>query len=116
MDKLFEDILNMDGVHGLVLMSEEGKVLFESLDKKHFQAQKSTLSWKMILDSLDEVDEVDLVYEKGRVYIVKTGSGFLLISMGLHVSMAMVKLNCDIVIPELRKNKAGKGLKRFFGF
>jgi hypothetical protein len=117
MDKIFEDILNMDGVHGLVLLSEEGKVLFESLDKKRFLPQKSTLSWKMIIDSLDEFNEIDLVYERGRFYIIKTGNGFLLISMSLNVSIAMVKLNCDIVVPELKKAKPGsRGFKRFFKF
>lgn len=116
MDKIFQDILSMDGVHGIVLLSAEGKVLFESLDKKHFLPQKSTLSWKAIIDSLEEFTEVDLVFEKGRFYITKTDTGFLLVSMGLNVSVAMVKLNCDIVVPELKKVKSGRGLKRFFKF
>ncbi len=116
MDKLFEDILNMDGVHGLVLLSEAGKVLFESLDKKRFLPEKSTLSWKMIIDSLEEFNEMDLVFAEGRFYMIKTGSGFLLISMGLNVSTAMMKLNCDIIIPELKKALAGRGFRKFFKF
>lgn len=116
MDKLFEDILNMDGVHGLVLLSEAGKVLFESLDNKRFLPEKSTLSWKMIIDSLEEFNEMDLVFAEGRFYMIKTGSGFLLISMSLNVSTAMVKLNCDILIPELKKALTGRGFKRFFKF
>ncbi len=116
MDKLFQDILAMNGVHGLILLSEEGKVLFESLDKKRFLREKSTLSWKMIIDSLEKFDEMDLVFEQGRFYMIKTSSGFLLISMSLDVSIAMVKLNCDIVIPELKKIQGGRGLKRFFKF
>lgn len=106
----------MDGVHGLVLLSDEGKVMFESLDDSKFLPEKSRLSWKMIIDSLEEFREMDLLFEEGRFYIRRTDTGYLMISMGLSVSIAMVKLNCDIVIPELKNVKAGKGLKRFFNF
>lgn len=106
----------MDGVHGLILLSEEGKVLFELLDDSRFLQEKSRMSWKMIIDSLDEFREMDLVFEEGRFYIRKIDSGYLMISMGRNVSIAMVKLNCDIVVPELKNIKSGKGLKRFFKF
>ena len=106
----------MDGVHGMVFLSDEGKVLFESLDKDRFIREKSTSSWKMIIDSLDDFQQMDLVFEEGRFYILKTESGILIISMNHAVSIAMVKLNCDIIIPELKKMQSGKGLKRFFRF
>jgi hypothetical protein len=116
MKKIFQEILSMEGVHGLVLLSLEGKVLFESLDDDRFLPEKSSLSWKMIIDSLEEFREMNLVFEKGRFYIRKTESEYLLISMGSKVSVAMVKLNCDIIIPEIKNFKAGRGLKRFFKF
>lgn len=116
MEKVFQEILNMDGVHGMVLLSDEGKVLFESLDKSRFVPEKSTSSWQLIIDSLGDFQEMDLVFEDGRFYMLKTESGILLISMNLSVSIAMVKLNCDIIIPELKKLQSGKGLKRFFRF
>ena len=115
MDKVFQEILNMDGIHGVVLLSEDGKILFESLDKDYFAPEKSTSSWKMILDSLGDFKELDLVFEYGRFYILKNEMGILIISMSLHVSISMVKLNCDILLPELRKVQSGKGFKRFFG-
>ncbi len=116
MEKIFQDILSMDGVHGLVLLSGEGKVLFESLDDTKFLPEKSRLSWQMIIDSLEEFREMDLVFEEGRFYIRKTENGYLMISMGRDVSIAMVKLNCDIVVPELKNIKTGSALKRFFKF
>ncbi|MFN2353434.1 MAG: hypothetical protein ABR512_02765 [Desulfopila sp.] len=116
MKKLFEDILSMDGVHGLILLSEEGKVLFESLDERRFLPENTTLSWNMILESLEDFREMDLLYEQGRFYMLKTGAGCLIISMRLDVSTAMVKLNCDIIVPELKKVKSGRGFKKFFGF
>ncbi len=116
MEKIFQDLLTMDGIYGLVLLSGEGKILYESLDDNLFHLEKSTLNWKTIFDSLEGFHEMDLVYENGRYYMRKTGDGLLLISMALEVSIAMVKLNCDILIPELKKSDTGKGLKRFFKF
>ncbi|MDJ0622889.1 MAG: hypothetical protein QNJ17_07975 [Desulfocapsaceae bacterium] len=115
MDKVFQEILSMDGVYGLILLSEDGKILFESLDNNYFAPEKSTSSWKIILDSLDDFHEMDLVFEGGRFYMLKTASGILIISMSLNVSISMIKLNCDIIMPELKKAQSGKGLKRFFG-
>lgn len=106
----------MDGVHGIILLSNDGKVLFESIDKDHFSKDKSESSWKMIIDKLKDFEKMDLVFENGRFYLLKTESCIVLISMNLSVSIAMVKLNCDIILPELKKLQSGKGLKRFFGF
>jgi predicted transcriptional regulator len=116
MEKVFQEILNMDGVHGMVLLSDEGKVLFESLDKTRFVPEKSKSGWKLIMDSLNDFREMDLIFEEGRFYVLKTEAGIIIISMNLSVSVAMIKLNCDIIIPELKKALSGKGLKRFFRF
>ncbi len=114
MKDIFQEILSMDGVHGVILLSPEGKVLFESLDKNRFSPHRSNLSWLTIIETLEEFQEVDLIFEQGRFYIRKTGSGYLMISMSDNVSIAMVKLNCDIVLPELSKVKPSKGLRGFF--
>ena len=106
----------MDGVQGMVLLSGEGNVLFESLDKIRFLPDKSRFSWKMILERLDDIHEMDLVFEEGRICMLKTEIGVLVICMNLSVSIAMVKLNCDIIIPEFKKLQSGKGLKRLFRF
>lgn len=106
----------MDGVHGLIYLSEDGKVLFESLDERCFLPERSTLSWKIILESLEDFREMDLLYEQGRFYMLKTAAGCLIISMRLDVSTAMIKLNCDTIVPELKKVQSGRGFKKFFGF
>ncbi len=114
MKKIFQELLGMDGVHGLILLSQDGKILFESLDKNRFSPERSNLSWIAIIDSLEEFEEVDLVFEQGRFYIRRAGVGYLMISMSESVSIAMVKLNCDIILPELSKVKPSKGIRGFF--
>lgn len=115
METVFQDILSINGVYGLVLLSSDGKVVFESLDDSKFVPEKSTMTWKMILDSLDDFKEMDLLYDHGRFYLRNTENGTIIVCMDLTVSMAMIKLNCDIVVPELKKQTT-KGLKRFFKF
>jgi hypothetical protein len=100
---IFHDILDMGGVDSLVLLAENGKILFESLGGGKFLPQRSQFNWKTIIDSLGDFYEMDLVYEYGRCYLRKTESGCLIISMGQMVSMAMIKLHCDIILPQLKK-------------
>ena len=114
MKDLFHDILDMDGVHGLVLLSETGKILFESLDGNQFSPPRSQLSWKAIIDSLGDFHEMDLVFEQGRCYLRRTETGYLIISMGPIVSVAMIKLSCDIILPQLKKTKTSGGFRSFF--
>jgi hypothetical protein len=114
MKNLFHDILDMDGIHGLVLLSDNGKVLFESLDGGKFSPQRSQMSWKTIIDSLGDFQEMDIVFKQGRCYLRQTETGYLIISMGPMVSMAMIKLSCDIILPQLKKAKTGGGFRSFF--
>lgn len=113
MKNLFHDILNMDGVHGLVLLSENGKILFESLDDGQFSPRHSQSGWKAIIDKLNYFNEMDLVFENGRCYLRRTDNGYLMVSMGPAVSVAMVKLSCDIILPQLKKAKSG-GFRSLF--
>lgn len=103
MKTLFGDILDMGGVYGLVLLAKNGKILFESLGGGQFPPQRSQFGWQTILDSLGDFHEMDLVYEYGRCYLRQTESGWLIISMEQMVSMAMIKLHCDIILPQLKK-------------
>jgi hypothetical protein len=115
MKNLFHDILDMDGVHGLVLLSDNGKILFESLSSDQFSPQRSKLNWKTIIESLGDFREMDLVFDYGRCYLRQTETGYLMISMGPMVPIAMIKLNCDIILPQLKKEKSGgSGFKAFF--
>lgn len=115
MKNLFHDILDMDGVHGLVLLSDNGKILFESLDGGRFSPQRSQLSWKTIIESLGDFHEMDLVFDSGRCYLRQIETGYLMISMGPLVSVSMIKLSCDIILPQLKKEKTvGGGFRSFF--
>ena len=113
MKELFEDILRMKGIKGVLLLSVNGELLYsESRGDQPPDLKK--VDWKNILPTLDRTRETDLVFERGRVYVRKTDLGYLLIPMNNQASVAMLRLNCDILLPSLKPAKGGRGLKRLF--
>jgi hypothetical protein len=82
--------------------------------------------WQALLASLGLTREADLIFEKGRIYIRKADEGMLVVTMGRIAPAAMIRLNCDILVSEFKKNKGSgkpfgsknlkpkKGLGRFF--
>ncbi len=117
MEKLFQDLLNMAGVHGLFLISADEKVVFESLDGVQFFSERSAVNWKMIADCIGDFVEMDLVYEDGRYYVKKDGDYLLVLLLSLDESLAMVRLNIDIAMSEFKKKaKSERGLLRFLNF
>ncbi len=114
MQALFKDIIKMDGVYALVYLSREGQVLFESIDPHWVSLPQGFREGGKLLPVLEKLREADFVFENGRIYMRATEKGYLLVVMGPVVSIAMVKLNCDIILPQLKADKPGGKLKGFF--
>jgi hypothetical protein len=125
MSALFDDLLAVEGVKGVMFFSDAGELLFEEsgtggMDKAAVQ------DWQALLVSIDGAREADLIFEMGRLYIRKAEAGMLVVTMGRIAPAAMIRLNCDVLLSELKNHKrAGqlfdgqklkrkKGLGRFF--
>jgi hypothetical protein len=91
----------MDGVYGLVYFASDGRVLYESIDPHWLSLAREERDWTKLTPVLQKMREADFVYEQGRFYMRATDQGYLLVIMGPVVSIAMVKLNCDIILPQL---------------
>ena len=113
MQELFQNILNIDGVTGVMLFAANGDVLFKAFSKTVEEAPEHR-DWRFLIESLEGMRETDLIFEKGRIYIRKTEMGFLVVLMALYVPIAMVRLNCDILLPSLQPSKPGRKFGRFF--
>ena len=113
MRELFKDILNTDGVTGVMLFAANGDVLFKEFSTT-VKATPEHLDWRFLIESMEGMRETDLIFEKGRIYIRKTEVGFLVVLMALYVPIAMVRLNCDILLPLLLPAKPGRKFGRFF--
>lgn len=113
MRELFDDILSIEGLKGLMLFSFAGDLIFKEFNNAvHEDAQH--IDWRQFIESLNGMRETDLVFKKGRVYIRRTESGYLILLMGIFAPIAMVRLQCDILLPSLKPVKAAKGIKRLF--
>lgn len=113
MQELFNEILGMEGVKGLMMFSFAGDPIY----KKFNQAPPDGIDsrdWSLFIESLSGMRETDLIFEKGRLYIRRTDIGYLVVLMGLFVPIAMMRLQCDILLPSLKPAKAAKGIRRLF--
>jgi len=114
MKDLLKDVLSIKGVQGIILLSGEGNIIFDSMEGNRSGKNQTFSNWKKLIDVLKNAREADFVLENGRFYIRQTHDGYLLISMQLLASIAMIKLNCDILLPHLKSTKSNKGIKGFF--
>jgi len=113
MKALFNDILSVEGIIGIVLFSSQGEVIFKTF-LSAIPEDPETRDWALFLDSINKVRESDLIFEDGRIYIRKTELGFLVILMSSSAPVALVRLNCDVLLPSLKPAKTSKGIGRFF--
>ncbi len=113
MQEVLNDILTTKGVLGVMLVSHSGSFLF-----KHFNQQPkqdpSDMPWVTLLKAMHGVNEADMVFESGRYYLRKAEPGLLIIWMSLAASISMMRLNCDVALPNLKEPGNKGGLGRFF--
>jgi len=112
--ELFNDILTIEDVEGVMLFSFEGELVFKEFLSPLLDESENMESWSLFIGSLKEIREADLVFEKARLYVRKTSSGYVMILMGLFAPIAMVRLSCDILLPSLKKAATAKGWRNFF--
>ena len=96
---------------GLLLFSFSGNILFKEF-KSPIEERPENMDWRFFIESVEGMREADLLFEKGRIYIRRSEIGYLVVLMALFVPIAMVRLNCDIVLPSLKQEKSGKKLGR----
>ena len=113
MNDLFKDILNMTGVRGVILLSFQGDVLFQAFNAPPGR-KPAEMDWRPVVQALLNIREADLIYEELRLYTRKTPAGYLVIAMEPFGPAAMVRLNCDLLLPELKKSSSARGLKGLF--
>jgi hypothetical protein len=113
MRELFKDILNMEGVKGLMLFSFAGDPVYKEFNQAQPEGIESR-DWSLLIESLAGMRETDLVFKKGRLYIRRTDIGYLVVLMGIFVPIAMMRLQCDILLPSLKPAKAAKGIRHLF--
>ena len=114
MKKLFNDILDMEDVDGIMLFSFKGELIYKLFLSPLSEEPENKGWWGLFIRSLNGVREADLIFEKSKFYIRKTEIGYLIILMEIFVPTAMVRLNCDMLLPALTRMKISKRGKSIF--
>jgi len=113
MDENIKDLMEIEQVLGIIYFSVDGSVLFRYYRQKEPQGIDG---WDLSLFAvaLDKIQEAELVFENIMLYIIKGRAGFLLTVLGRSAPVALVRLNCNILLATLDKeSQKPKGLTRF---
>lgn len=114
MKKLFNDILGMEDVDGVMIFSFKGELIYKKFLSSLLVEPETRDWWGLFISSLNGIKEADLIFEKSKFYVRKTAIGYLIILMGIFAPSAMVRLNCDTLLPALKKMTTGKGRMGLF--
>jgi hypothetical protein len=113
MDKIFKELLAVNGVRGALVIASNGKVRYPK--SGHLGSLlPGSVDWPAMLGFLAGIHEAEFLCEHLRIYIRKAEDDWLLVLMGPKASPAMVRLNCDILLPLLKERSGAKGLRRLF--
>lgn len=114
MKDLFADIMALTDMLGAVVLDADGQIAYQVFTSP--PAKEITVSaLDGLIQHLYRMDEAELIFDNIRI-VVRSSDGFIVVLvMGRFAPMAMVRLNCDIILPNLKKTTAkGKGLARLF--
>jgi hypothetical protein len=114
MKELLGQILEIEDVQGVSLVSFAGEVISQEPSSLFTTEAKESGIWPRVFEAMQGIREADLIFEKVRLYIRRTDSGYLVIIMGLFAPAAMVRMNCDMLLPFLKQTSKSKGLRNFF--
>ena len=111
MKDLFQDVLGIEGVHGVLFLTIEGKVAFSQFVSGYQSdaGKVKEMNWSALVNELAGITEAEMMFDSGRLYIRKTSNGYLLVVLEDHAPVSMVRLNCNVLMPELNKQKLGRG-------
>jgi hypothetical protein len=109
-----EDLFKIDGVLGILIFSADEKILFQDLSRLEIEGLPAN-GLDLMLSLFHDTKEADLLFDSYRISIRNYPSGFVCVIMRPDTSAAMIRLQCDVLAPELEAAKPKKkGISRFF--
>jgi hypothetical protein len=114
MRELFKEMLQMEEVLGVLMATPEGEIIFQEFRLPPSNAHDLNHSLASVMRAMNGIREADFLFDKIRIYIRKTDAGYLIVNMSEFASAAMVRLNCDMVLPSLNQVRRGKGVRQLF--
>ena len=92
-----QEILGIDDVHGVLFFSQSGKILYYEF-RTGAPDGFADLNWSAIIPRFSKIEEGELVFARQRVYVRRSELGCLVVIMGWHATIAMVRLKSNAVL------------------
>jgi CheY-like chemotaxis protein len=92
-----KDILEMEGVEGVMSISMDGKPGFSKF-ASHQPDKIDDINWLSFFQTLDGIHEAELVFEDMRFFLRKIAKNYILVFMGRDVPVEMVRRSCERLI------------------
>ena len=106
MQEIFEALVNMDEVLGVMFLDREGRIRFYKFTQSS-KTDPSRIDWlPQLLHQLQNIKEVEFIYERARLYIRSSDTGILFVWAGVAANMSMIRLNCDVSLDNWEKSGA----------
>ena len=107
MKDIFQDILGIEGVHGVLVVSNEGNILSNRFSSKfkHEEDKLGQVNWAPFVLELSGIADAEMIFDAGKFYVKKSDTGYLLVIMEDYAQLSMVRLNCEVLLPSLDKLK-----------
>ena len=114
MKEIFKDVLGIEGVHGVILLSREGEIMLSQCpdNYKNEEGRAGKADWKRLAHSLRDAVEAEFIFDRRRIYVRRSQSVFLLVILDDIAPISMVRLNCEILQPALDRIKTGGRLSK----
>jgi hypothetical protein len=113
MEKIFRELLAVRDVRGVLLLADNGELQYRKVADSD-SSQFDSVDWLSMLNTIAGLREADWICEGLRIYIRKSEGGYLIVLMGQRASPALVRLNCDLILPALKDAGGARGIRRFF--
>jgi hypothetical protein len=112
MTDLFNDILALENVEGVLLFSPEGDLSFQRFTRA-VPTGVNRVDWPRMARVVNGIREAEIIFENKRIYIRKTATGHLMVVMRNSAPAAMVRLHTDLILPAMKKKSGSARLRRF---
>jgi hypothetical protein len=109
MNRIFRDSLAVTGVRGIMLYSANEKLAYSEFSRPLHSDPERSVEWALFVSSLNDIQELELLFENSRLYVRTTVIGPLIVFMDI-VPSSMVKLTTEILANNLQNNRVQKEL------
>lgn len=110
----FQELLEMADVTGVALLPAAGGAHTVAFPEASSPADAIVAALRPLVERLSGAVEAELVFECGRLYLRRTAAGTLVVLLDPFASVALVRLQCDVLIPTLEGQGNGNGRRRLW--